>query len=450
MIKKGFSLLKTYELNLEESRLIIEEIEKNSNILTKDVILAESNKESVFFDEGSELVIKSDFLKKIEERNPEFDLIFSILSIKGNDGHHYQLVSLDKNGNVFVNFRLLAKKLTFNEYYYNYLYELKYEQYTLSNILNILFRGFIPYAERYFKQQYSGVFEQFPIFRKIETLVMLIEMTNSFGKPEEKVYVYYLDKYRVFEKLKDDISYFKSHRVTSKENTNLLLLKNGFPLRNKSFFKFETKIPHSVDEINEKTGLSYYQSVVINSMKRNDEYVLGLAGSGKTYMISVLTKVYLLFKAVWFANTRKGLPITYVSYSKESVLESYRNKMGDFSLYFEKGGDASIVDFQRKLARMDDYFDEENDMERLRKLDSAFRNKRDIYSLIKKAYEYDEYVTERINKIMKEEEVKAFLSVLKRLEKTKEGFTVADKMKKIFYSLIKKKKWAKRFFSAKR
>lgn len=437
---KGFSLLQTYQLNLDETKLILEEIEKNSQVITKDVLLDSKNKEDVFFDEGETLVIKGDFLNKLEKENKkiaEFDILFSILSVESNDGNHYQLVSIDKYNNIYLNFKLL-KKITFNEYYYIYLYNLKHEQYNLTNILNILFRGFLPYAEDYFKQQYSGIFEQYPIFKKIEILIMLFEMTNGhIGDLKNKVYIYYLNKYKTYEKLKEDLDIL-SKSILSKEGGNLVLLKENLPVKNKTTFKLKTKIPSSIEEVNQRTGFSYYQSIVFNNFKYSNEYVLGLAGSGKTHMSSIIAKFFLIFKAVWFANLRKGLPIQYVSYSKESVQKSFIPKVKNFGVYFEKNSDLTISSFANILSTMENSYFSEEDMTKLKKLDAIFRNKKEIFKAVKKMYEDDRKYTEIFHKLSKKEELQALLKIIKTLADTKENFSFGIKIKLVLFKLLKK------------
>ena len=432
IVNKGFSLLQTYKMNLEE-------IEKNSQVITKDVLLDSKNKDEVFFDEGETLVIKSDYLNKLEKENKEleeFDVLFAVLSVESNDGNHYQLVSVDKYNNVYVNFKLL-KKITFNEYYYTYLYNLKHEQYNLSNVLNVLFRGFLPYAQDYFKQQYGGVFEQYPIFRKLETLIMLFEMTNGhIGDLKDRVYIYYLNKYKAYEKLKEDVNLLKKG-IFSREDGNLVLLKENLPVKNKTTFKLKTEVPSS-DEINPKTGFSYYQSIVFNNFEYSNEYVLGLAGSGKTHMASIIARIFLLFKAVWFANVRKGLPIQYISYSKESVQKSFLPKIKDFGIYFEKNSDLTISSFGNLLSSMENSYFSEEEMEKLKKLDAIFRNKKEIFEAIKKMYEEDEKYTASFRKLLEKDEIKALLKVIKTLEKTKEGFSLGTKIKIALFGLLKK------------
>ena len=437
----GFSFLKTYGMNLKEIETVLEEIEKNSQIISKDSLLDSKNKEDVFYDEGENLVLKGDYLKKLEKEKKEateFDVLFSLLSVDSKDGNRYQLVSVDKYDNVYVNFKLL-KNLTFNEYYYTYLHNLKSENYTLSNVLNVIFRGFLPYAQDYFKQHYGNVFERYPIFRRIEILTMLFEMTNNYaGELSDRVYVYYLDKYKAFEKLGED-SVLLRKKIPSLEGANLLFLKENLPIRNFSYFRFKTEIPSSIEEINSKTGLSYYQSVILNGFSYSNEYVLGLAGSGKTYLASTIAKIFLLFKAIYFANERKGLPIHYVSFSKESVLKSFIPKIKELAIYFEKNGDVSINAFNSLLSSMNDSYFSEEDMEKLKKLDAVFRNKKEIYEIIKKVFEENEKYSNAFEKLLTKEEAAALYKIVKILEEKKQNMPLSVKLK-VFLSKITGKK----------
>jgi hypothetical protein len=440
IVEKGFSLFKTFDLNMAEIELILEEIEKNSQIITDDVLIDTADKTEVFFPEQNKLVIKGDFLKKIEDENNvnEFDILFTILSLKANDGNLYQFVSVDRYQNLYLNFKIL-KKIVFNEYYYMHLHNLKYNEFNLSNVLNIIFRGLIIYAEPYFKAQYNNVFEEYPIFKKIEILKTLFEMTNSkFGELDDRVYVYYLNKYKTYENLKKDLNILKENGPSSKENVNVLLLKEMLSVKHNVPFKIRTAIPDIPEDINMNTGFSYYQSIVFNNFKYSNEYVLGLAGSGKTHMASIIAKIFLIFKAVWFANKREGLAIQYTSYSKESVQKSFVAKIPELAVYFEKNGDLTISAFNQILENIDNSYFSEEDMEKLKKLDVIFRNKKDILTVIEKMYEKDKYYTELFNKLIKKEEGKTLLKIIKQLSKTKEGFSILIKLKIFIAKLIRK------------
>jgi len=75
-------------------------------------------------------------------------------------------------------------------------------------------------------------------------------------------------------------------------------------------------------------------------------------------------------------------------------------------------------------------------MDRLIELDSIFKNKKDILEAIEKTIENDRKYTNEFNQLLKEEEIKALLKVIKTMGRTKERFS---KIKMILYKLIKKR-----------
>jgi len=155
-------------------------------------------------------------------------------------------------------------------------------------------------------------------------------------------------------------------------------------------------------------------------------------------MAATMAKIFLLFKAVWFANTRKGLPIQYISFSKESVQNSFLPKVGDLGIYFEKNSDLTIASFTNKLSEIENSYFSDEDYERLKKLDAIFRNKREILRIIETLYKREEEVENLYRELLTKKETSTLLRIIKTLEEKHETMGLALKIKMVLFRFLKK------------
>ena len=444
--------IKLFEVNVKEIKKILDIIEKNNTVIDNDSIIfyelnipfVEKNKNQIEF--------KSDILEKIEKKNlHEFDIICSLIGLRNiKTDKLYPIISKSTNGNIYVNF-LFLKELNFNEYYLKQLVSLKGDKYNLNNILNLLFKGLVPYLPDLVFTKYKD-FEKYNIENRIKILRELFEIAQDSHTYQtfDRFYFYYIEKYNLLKELKNDIDNIER---TIEGNITANYLFNRMDLNFKLInlpFQFDFVFPKDLYSLN-KQKLSFYQSFILRNFNKNIFTVLGLAGSGKTYTSTIISKIFLIFDAVNFTFERKSLPILYSSYSKESVKNFgriYAMHTDDFlPLNFSFENKFMFKQIEEKFNEIEDTFVKQAKIERLRKIDQKLKNKyKGLYENLKKYLKIHAEYYKKFNEILTEEEISVINFLIKELQEKKKDYTFLNKFLNFLKKILSKNFQESEFF----
>ena len=436
--------IKLFEVNVKEITKILDIIEKNNTIIDNDSIIfyelnipfVEKNKNQIEF--------KSDILEKIEKKNlHEFDIICSLIGLRNvKTDELYPIISKSTDGNIYINF-LFLKELNFNEYYLKQLVSLKGEKYNLDNILNLLFKGLVPYLPDLVFTKYKD-FEKYNIENKIKILKELFEITQDSNTYQtfDRFYFYYIEKYNLLKELKKDIDNIEK-KIEGNITVNYLFnrMNLNFKLMNLPF-QFDFAFPENLYSLN-KQKLSFYQSFILKNFNKNISTVLGLAGSGKTYTSTIISKIFLIFDAVNFAFERKSLPILYSSYSKESVKNFgriYAMHTNDFlPLNFSFENKVMFKQMEEKFNEIEDTFLKQTKIEHLREIDEKLKNKyKKLYDNLKEYLKIHTEYYKKFNEVLTEEEISVINFLIEELQKKKKDYTFLNKFFNFFKKILSK------------
>ena len=307
-------LYNNFEENIETIRLI--------NMYNSTILEDSINR--IF--ENFPFKIKNDEFILIEKINESeilgHDTLISILGIN-LDNKKYHLLSYNIKSNTFyLNIYLLEKlKNYFNEIYYENLISIK----DFSQIKPILINLYLG-----FNFQNNINFEE---TNNLTTEILFNKLKKTLNNQKKfkllKNYYYFnVVDFKLSSNIMSDLQNLKMKKHYSlsafsyirnivlkikkevlnekieEKNTNLLPIPFGLKIKNNEY---------------EHQELIYKQIDTLNNLNYNINYILGIAGSGKTYLFSRYLLNFKIYHALLLAvNKENYLPLLYTSYSNST------------------------------------------------------------------------------------------------------------------------------------
>ena len=410
-----------YETHKREIDIITENIE-NSNTIIDDDSRVDVIKE-IEIDERGNINILRDYSD---------EHLLSLISIidRDNPTFNTNILSINRISQIFINFKHLHN-MRFNEYFYNRLHQLKKDEYNLHSILNLLYSGFSYYIDRDIVERF-GDFSSFNYIKKIKILKEVIEISNKKYSVEKQYIIYHSTPILYTYNLKKDIE----NRYPNSLSSIYLLHLLGSEKSRKHSINFKTEVGDRY-RLNKK-GLSRSQAMIVNESTNRYSSILGIGGSGKTFLASHLIKFNSLISAIYYANRRVGLPQFFTSYSPSSItniIENFR-KHSDISYILHLDSFDEIY-YKNQLENRYRDIDEEIDIERLTKLDNYFKDEfQHIYLQLERAQEIDRRFKELNSKLISIQEKRAFKTVIKILKREREVRDFWYKLVRFINSLL--------------
>ncbi|MBT6050763.1 MAG: hypothetical protein HOG49_28505, partial [Candidatus Scalindua sp.] len=267
--------------------------------------------------------VETDINKKVSEgvREGQTLLIslFSTLKMNQNDRNH--IISLEvefkKVKDFYVNLTYLKEEHNVSDLE---ILSVK-SQNSLDGVVSSLLNIFIGRSDQTIKNKYMNIdHSNFNLEQKLKTLKELFNsMYAKFYKVEQAFYLFFVDDVNVKDKI-DNVAlkkinqfyfdYYKSHEE-----------EQDFPLKNALVTPIDVNLR------------SESQKFAMGELNKNISIAVGAGGSGKTWLGSRISKLYVHLNAVAKANTKKSnleVSCLYTTYSKYS-LSQFRLYMGIFS-----------------------------------------------------------------------------------------------------------------------
>lgn len=323
--------------NIEENLLTIKYISQYNSLITNSAIQEKFEKIPFTFDEKNNTIKPDIKIKKINSLG--YQPLLTLLSIKINSNEKinlYHLLSysiIDKK--FYINFYVL-KLLNniFNEYYYELLLSLKNTN-DLKKILIYLYKGFS------FNEQNKINFTKEDDLDNIYSNIIKLFNDNKLDILELDKNYYYFNTIdlNIYKNIKKDLLSIYEKNISS--IANFYYIKNNMPEYKNKIEYFNIPFIPCLDNNSNNDDLTTMQQKVLKDFKYNINNVLGVAGSGKTYLLSKYFPNIKHWNAYSIANKHSPINILYASYSDstnkiffEHMKKSKYNKKIDYELNF--------------------------------------------------------------------------------------------------------------------
>jgi len=355
--------------NIEENLLTVKYINNyNSSIQQNSIneVFPFLNPPFTFNENKNTIIVDNLKIKNVKTLGHE--PLLTLLSVKLNieDSEHknklYHLLSYSVIDNKFyINFYLLQHiSFVFNEHYYDVLFNMKNNN-DLKNIIITLLKGF-SFKDDTFKLDEKSSLEK--LFKELYSYLKH-KIKEEVLEVQEKIYYFNVIDLNLFKNIKKDLMSIEDNNTSSL--ANFIYMKNNIEKdKNQSStlsgfqipFAPEYKKPENEEKQKKKLTLTEHQILVLNGLKWSINYILGVAGSGKTFLLSNYFSHFKQWNAFSVANSLMPIPILYASYSNSTNSIFYKhmetlnenkfiepNKIFnylDLVFYIERNGEDSI------------------------------------------------------------------------------------------------------------
>lgn len=313
--------------NIEENLLTVKYINNYNSSIQPNAINETYKKNQIpfKFNEKKNTIDVDNKIKKIKTlgHEPLLSLISIKLNLENSEQKNklFHLLSYSVVDNKFyVNFFLLQiLNDIFNEHYYESLLYLKNNN-DLKLILINLYKGFSFKKDNVLvneKLSNEELFNELNIFLKTNIKEEILEL-------QEDYYYFNVIDLNLYKNIKQDLINLSNNKISS--FCNFSYMKYNIEREKDSLTPFEPFIiPFSPTINKENLKLTDIQKLTLEGLKYNINYVLGVAGSGKTFLLSHYFLNFKHWNAYTIANDLSSLPILYASYSNSTNMIFYKH-----------------------------------------------------------------------------------------------------------------------------
>jgi len=324
MMKQSIKMIIPHEKdfllkNIKENLQTIKFINQYNSSILKNSINKTFKKATFTFNEQTNSIKITEDIKKINilGHEPLLTLI-SIEDVLEKKNYHLLSYSLENN-QFYINFFLLKKlKTFFNEIYYEQLLSLKNYK-NLKELLILLYKGFSFSINKDISETIY-TFSNKDLYYSL--LNILKQISNEEFNLNNEYYYFNVVDFNLYKHIKKDLNDIENNKILSLNNYTYLY-NNISLIENKNIDTTQLLIPFGV-KTDKNTDLIKNQKKILDNLNYSINYILGIAGSGKTFLLSRYFYNFKYFLALGVYNNIP-LPILYTSYSNSTNYIFYEN-----------------------------------------------------------------------------------------------------------------------------